>query len=451
MNDAWKKLLPKDSYEVWYPQKLSNLAQEVITFLYQPIIGSDAFSIFWTLVGEPTETSLHAELLNTLDMGLPAFYEGRRRLEGVGLLETYQESTDTQHWIYVLRRPVSAAVFFSDALLSTLLLDRVGEKKFQQLIDRFGEPALDMSGYEKRSASFAEVYGLHPERLQAGEGWLEKAKDQFVPETPLVLGEVLDWQLFDSIVAQAKVQIPSAERRKQLSAYRQLYGLDELTMAQIYIAAADLESNEVTEKSLQREIYQRFQENRTQKIVPKEMPAEIKPADRGTYRKNSLLAEGFGEGEVAVILASEQMAPMVFLQSIKDQKKGYIANDERWALEEVKRKSGLPDAVINILTHYVLVVQNRSVLNSKYLNSIANDWAQKELHTPEAAVQAVKQLAENARTNTERRQPAKRSGRKEKLPDWVQDKVPKAEGKELTTTEKEKLAERIKRLTKEGD
>src|SRR5690606_40762165 len=61
------------------------------------------------------------------------------------------------------------------------------------------------------------------------------------------------------------------------------------------------------------------------------------------------------------------------------QKNGYISKPEEWTLEDVVKKSRLPNAVINILIHYILVIQGNVVFEKGLAYKISNDWAQNKV------------------------------------------------------------------------
>ena len=84
---------PKDGFMVRQNAQLSDVDQKILTFLYQPLIGSNAYSLYmtlWTEVGEETYWSngiLHSELLTVLNIGIPELYQARIKLEAIVLLK----------------------------------------------------------------------------------------------------------------------------------------------------------------------------------------------------------------------------------------------------------------------------------------------------------------------------------------------------------------------------
>ncbi|BCE15873.1 hypothetical protein RSC3_03229 [Bacillus paralicheniformis] len=56
MSNYWKDLLPVDPYVVKSCGLLQDLDRQIVTLLYQPLIGSFSFSLFLTLWGNWSKT-----------------------------------------------------------------------------------------------------------------------------------------------------------------------------------------------------------------------------------------------------------------------------------------------------------------------------------------------------------------------------------------------------------
>ncbi len=73
---SWMELLPIDRYKVSAKGLLHNYDRKVLTMLYQPLIGSRAFSLYMTLWGELEQDRVfgkentHHSLMVTMQMQL---------------------------------------------------------------------------------------------------------------------------------------------------------------------------------------------------------------------------------------------------------------------------------------------------------------------------------------------------------------------------------------------
>ena len=439
MQSAWKQLHPQDSFKIVLASPLTSEDEQILTFLYQPLIGIDAFSIYHLFLSlvKPgqfaSDDAIHAELFNQLNIDLPRLFHGRVKLEGLGLLAVYvREHQQRRQFIYELNAPLKAQDFFNDDVLSLLLLERVGERRYQQLSARFALPNLDTTGFTEVTKKFLDVYTFHEEALTSQNKVLEENKANFPVTSAKALSAVsssFDWPYFLSLLDGLyvdKTQVES-ELRETIFTLHQLYGINELTMKQFVEREIDFVTNKVDLNKLRQQVIQTYhQEQKQHTRVVEQAEAQLSESDQAQRRRNTLQLDGFNAGEIDVISASETYPPMIYMTAIRKQKGGFITNNERWALENIVKKSGLPDSVINILVHYVLVVQNNATFDEKYSSKIANNWAQEKIYSPEAALKKVKeanQKGTSAQGNQSKpRANWKKSGsqRKESLPAWVE-------------------------------
>lgn len=478
MENAWQQVQPKDTFVVRSYQPLTAPEQEVTNFLYQPLLGSEAFSLWINLLAElPTgcfesNVNVHAELLNRMEIGIPQFFQARIKLEGIGLLKTYVKKEEiNQDFLYVLQKPLSASDFFHDEVLSVFLLEKVGEKRYNQLVDLFAVPNASIAeDYQEVSRKFLDVFPFKLEKLQAYQAILQQSQALFITDESKVELKVesttFDWTYFMSLIDGIYINKEQVETklRKTIYTFHQLYGIDELAMQRFLLEATDYLTNRVDEKELRKAIYKQYHQPRKNQAVvaaaenaavTEENQSVLEPAEQAILRQNTLKRLGFTEQEIQIILISESLSPMDFLQSIKEQKGGYVAQSERWTLESICKNANLPNAVINILLHYALVTQDNAVLNQRYAEAIANDWAQKKIFKPEDAILEAKKLQQAAKEKKQKRQADKKQNhtsykgnqvtyRKETLPEWATKEPILAE----TPLPEEKLAALKERLNR---
>lgn len=482
MGYPWKNLSPKDGFLVKQNALLSDIDQKILTFLYQPLIGTAAYSLYmtlWTEIEEEkywSEGILHSELLTVLNIGIPELYQARIKLEAIGLLKTYVQIDTTKLTIYELQAPQTSEVFFKDDLLSLLLLERVGERKFKNLRKRFIVEKIDKQKFQEITKSFLDVFQFDAELLKR-EKELLKEPVSYIGKTansnPKVDPKTFDLKFFYSGLNQQYINRSSItkEIEETILVLHTLYGLDELTMQQFILNASDIETGTIDEKKLKKLVYDDYHNKNQQNIslkdvVEKDIQIDVNQQET---RENDLMKKGLTKEDIAVIEVSEQISPYDFMNSIKEQKGGFVTKPEEWTLEEIVKKANLPTAVINILIHYVLVVKNNPTLDQKLAYKIANDWAQEKVVAPEEAIQKVKKMyLENAekkqqqenrnKTYTQNRSKGNYNNqttiRKETLPDWAKAENNQMEEKPMSEEEKQAFMERLKRIQnfgKEGE
>ena len=132
-------------------------------------------------------------------------------------------------------------------------------------------------------------------------------------------------------------------------------------------------------------------------------------------RFNTLKQNGFSENDVLLIQESENI-PIAFLKAIKAEKNSFMTDSEQWLIKSLVERSPLPNSVINVLVHYVLVVQNNAALSGNYVNNIAAQWSELKLvrqKMPSNMFGALFEVPRKTQPTTNQRQ---KIIREEKLP-----------------------------------
>lgn len=434
MKNAWEYVHPKDTFSVTLIGTLTREDYQTLAEFYQPVIGMTGFTLYHALttfldvdkVGQKDRYFLHADILNQLDIDLQQFYLGRQKLEGIGLLKVYQlEEKDKREWCYQLQPPLSAIKILQDPLLATLLLEKIGERRFNTLSRYYQVIEEPRDNFKEVTESFVNVYQVNHERVLAYEVPEGMTEPEVSLQTQTTTIASFDWQFFNQLIASLKLdeRHMTEQLKPMILSLHQLYGLNELTMKTFVEASVNFETNQVDLSRLQRLIVKR----QTPAIKKSTVSTKIEEAsltekEQLMKRYNQLEKQGYTEGERQVIMISETLYPMVFLEDIKQQKQGFVSEDERWVIRNLVNQTPLSNSVINILVHYCLVIQNNPVLESKYANKIANDWAQTGIKTPEMAIDKVKDMVSKPTTkrkNYSKNNQVVHSSRKESLPKWV--------------------------------
>lgn len=125
-------------YRLVYDELIDMTAVRSLTKVYLPIIGRDAYTLYlaWATIGETSEPkNRHVDLLDQLAMNQQAFLIARSKLEGMGLVKSYKQTTNFgSQWTYRIFPPMAVRAFLSDALLSSLLAHYLGDELFDELV-----------------------------------------------------------------------------------------------------------------------------------------------------------------------------------------------------------------------------------------------------------------------------------------------------------------------------
>lgn len=361
-----EELKPSTFYTVYGEPQLDQSKQDALLYLYQPIIGSNALSLYFTLVSDvsiegKSVSLMHTDLLAAVDTGLMNLVKAREKLEGIGLLETYQKSDNEIgiSLLYQLRSPLIPEKFFQDPLMAYLLMDKVGKRRYEHLVERFKPKTFEKGEVQNITKRFREVYRLDDKAFASHSEILEQTQEAFSDKTEF------DWSLFTQQLKRFNL-ILSHDEREKLQTFQTLYGLNELDLAEYVAKASAGEKNGLNFNYLRQ-------------LINKEKRPKVSAESKETTIDNSTNIGSFSPQELEIIAQSKKIAPVTFLRAIKREKGGFETNTEVRLLEELIGRNLLPKSVINIIINYILVIQNQAVINANYLNAIANDWAQKKL------------------------------------------------------------------------
>ena len=132
----------------------------VLSLLYMPIIGSRAYTLYMTMYSALNRSSntrvvKQSDIIDLFGMNLNSLNVERKRLEAIGLLNTY---FNDEEYVYLLKAPLSARSFFKDGVLAIYLKNRVGEVVFEKLVNIFRLESFDKTGYKNVTEIFDNVF-----------------------------------------------------------------------------------------------------------------------------------------------------------------------------------------------------------------------------------------------------------------------------------------------------
>ncbi|MED3564313.1 Replication initiation and membrane attachment protein, partial [Bacillus xiapuensis] len=270
MAQHWQELIPIDRYIVAANGLLHEYDRKVLTFLYQPLIGSTCFSLYMTLWAELEENRLWSEpsshhlLMNLLGLNLKDIYEARLKLEGIGLLKTYVKMDEEERsFIYELHPPLSPEQFFLDGMLNIFLYRKIGKNHFARLKRFFTDQQKPLEeSFVEVTKEFQDVFAsATPGSLQ----YMQNIQSELNPEDdqqfigrneqkPIVIDvntfnfDLLQAGLNDSLVPK-KALTPKV--KEVISNLAFLYNIDPIQMKNIVLGAIN-ESNEIDSEELRK-------------------------------------------------------------------------------------------------------------------------------------------------------------------------------------------------------
>lgn len=465
MAQHWKEMLPIDRYTVASNGVLHEYDRKIITLLYQPLIGPISMSLYMTLWAQLEENRLwsqdnsHHSLMSFMDLNLKIIYEARLKLEGIGLLKTYvQTSEGVRSFVYELYPPLPPEQFFLDGMLNIYLYQKIGKNQFLKLKHFFSDKSISShDGYEEVTRAFQDVYeSAVPSTLEQSP---EMYKDMSQDSDHIYIGRAsqkgiqidddagFDFDLLLAGLSESLVPKKAINQkvRDAISNLAYLYGIDAIQMKNILISAMDDQEGGVNIEELRksaRDWYQLEHQDKLPQLVDKVQP---------TLKQTVVDAPKTKEEKLIHYL--DTTSPRQLLIDISG---GAVPSKaDLQIIEDVMFKQKLLPGVVNVLIQYVLLKTDMK-LTKGYIDKIASHWSRKKISTVREAMDlAIKEhrqymeWAENKKVpkSTSRKQPI----RTEALPDWFNEKDNEAaplQKDDQFEDKKRELEERLKKYKK---
>ncbi len=148
-------------FHIYSSFNLSSDDVSALSLLYAPLIGNDAFTLYMGLSALlnrnnlKSEEIIHQDLFDIYSLKPVDFLKSKNKLEGIGLLLTYEKNGD---YIYVLLPPLSPKNFIKDAIYGLYLYSKVRKETYEFIKNHFSIEKPEVSGYKEITKSFDEVY-----------------------------------------------------------------------------------------------------------------------------------------------------------------------------------------------------------------------------------------------------------------------------------------------------
>ena len=401
------KILPADSYVVVNKSIITDNDLKVLNMLYLPLIGSLPIMLYNTLVNDLNKQGTssvdleHAHLLSNLHTTSEELVDARNMLEGIGLIKTYFKADTINKYIYELYSPVSAHEFFSHPLFNIILYNNVGKKEYERLFDYFKVPKINKEGYTEVTHTFNQVFKSQP----ADYTVMYKDNVRKYNKLKLNINTSFDINmLIETMPKQIDKKIFTRDLQELIMLLAYLYDIDVLKMQDI-IKVCINEKGLVNRDELRkvcRDYYQIDHSGMLPTMTLLTQPSYL----RKPIGDNSKMAK--------MIYTFETVSPLDFLKSKHHD--GEVVKRDVKLLEDLLIDYKLKPGVVNVLVDYVLRT-NDNKLTRNLIETIAGQWARKNVETVEEAIEIAKKTY-NSKTNI-----GKKDVREVKKPVWFDENV----------------------------
>ena len=427
-------ILPADTFVVVNRTILNESDRKIISMLYQPIIGSIATSLYYTLWADLDKSELlsdeytHHHLMTSLRVKMDAIVTARKKLEGIGLLKTFVKAEASNSYVYEIFSPISAYEFFNHPILNVVLYNNVGKKEYENILKYFKVPKINLSSYEEITSRFDEVFESVPGTL-----YNNLNEDLRVNKTGQIkIDNSFDFDLLISSVPEGIISNKtfSLEVKTLINNLSYVYNLDALEMKSSILNS--IKENGLIDKNLLRKnvrnYYKYENENKLPSLIYKSQPE---------YLKNPI---GLADKRAKMVYVFENTSPYNFLKGANKGIRPSIRDLN--LLETLLTDFKLNPGVVNVLVDYVLKINNKK-LTRNYVEAIASQWKRLNVETVEEAMKAAEKEYKKESRNTQNKSLPKVIN-DEKLPEWFNKNIKK---EKISEADEKSLKEMLKEFS----
>ncbi len=225
---------------------ISSEDTKVLTLLYQPLIGNEAFGLYMTLINLVDRNELKSDLfmfsflLDVLNVKENNFIKNKEKLEAVGLLTSLVKGDIS---MFKVSMPLKARQFFTDGILGAYLKSEIGEDNFNILFNYFTVKEVSTKGYINETKTFDEVFSVKDLEVIKSDKFIISRKNG----NGIVLKESFDFEkLFEGLPERLKKRTIFPKRIvTQISSIMYVYQFTFKEMIKIISDSYDEENKKI--------------------------------------------------------------------------------------------------------------------------------------------------------------------------------------------------------------
>ncbi len=417
-------LAPADKYIINNKGIITDSDIKVLVNLYQPIIGSNAVSLYLTLLNDLDKKDIsvsfnHHHLMTLMQLKLDIIKEARDKLEGIGLLKTYFKQGEIDEYLYVLYSPLSAYEFFNHPILNVVLYNNIGVLEYEKLQEYYKVSRISVKDYQDITRDFESVFtsSINQNLLFDNSSIIDKQTRDIIVKSDIDI---------DLLIASIPKRLVSPkcftdDVRDLIIKLAYLYKIDNLNMQGLVRNSLN-ERGMIDKTELRnscRNYYQFENNGRLPTLIYNRQPE---------YLKTPL---GVDSKLAKLIYSFENTSPYDFLR--KSYGNTEPTNRDKKLIENLMLEQKLNPGVVNVLIDYVLKVNNKK-LNKDYIETIVGQWKRLKVETVVDAMEVCKKEHKKIKkiiNKNDNKDTKSILVKEEVLPSWFnQEQVKKTEGLE---------------------
>jgi replication initiation and membrane attachment protein len=427
-----KTILPADTYTVINRTILTDFERKTIISLYEPIIGVNAVSLYFTLWqdvdrnGASTNKYNHHHLMAILKLGLEPLTLARRTLESMGLLRSFYKAGDINDYIYEIYSPLSPYEFFNHPIFNVVLYNNVGQTEYEALVKYYKKQPSNPKDYEEVTSSLdVNFKSISMTSLTNEQDMQNLQKTESIG--PNIDEKYIDFDLLISSLPKNLVNEKAFNKRTRnlINSLAFVYDLDTLKMSELLRMVIN-ENGVIDKETLRlnaRKYYQFNNSGSLPTLIYRTQPEHLKTPEGDTSNRGKM------------IYIFENTSPYDFLRS-KYHGSEPTARDLK-LLEYLAIDLELSPSVINVLIDYVLK-SNNNKLTQAYVETIAGQWKRMNIQTADAAMRTAEKEHKKNKTKVFTNKTSKKEA---PTPIWFNEQQ---EVKEISDEDKQELESMLK-------
>lgn len=395
---------PKQPFYVANQVEVSAASQKVLTYLYQPLVGALGVGLYLTLVNEYDSVPFNSDyrtlyqLQEQTNSNLKNLFDSLHYLEATGLVKTFIGNNPALGEIIIFKlQPVPTATeFFKTFLLSSLLLERIGEVAYERLVKEFTPRTfIGLKDAREVTSAFFDVFKLNETTAITPPDQVTQAakKVEVGNKRVLKVGRTdlrIDWEYLRMQLEAYHINGEEVvDKRRDISQIIQFYQLSEIEFAQLAVKTLSPGEDELDIKAIQKVANNEYGTSRTRNSVRKQIQNQ---------EESYVLPTALNKSDKEVLLEVESKAALTYLYDLKNRLGGMVTSDEKRVTFVLRDKYGFTDPLINLIVYACL--SEYPTLSMKYAETTANDWLREKKATP---IKALARIREKQKGKQQRR------------------------------------------------
>lgn len=369
--------LPADTFIVSNKTVLNNNDLGILLNLYQPLVGNDSISLYYTLWSYLDKSELmsnewtHHHLLTNMQITILEIDDARVKLEAIGLLKTYLKKGNINNYIYELYSPMSASEFINNPVLATALYNAIGKLEYEKIINFYKIPNLNLRGYEDITKNFSDVFGFNNNCVNDNLIYdLRKSRYR-----NLEILSKIDINTIFSLIPDELLNKKTINKDMKEYIYNiaYIYNYDNDDMISL-IRNSINDIHKIDKKLLRENASNYYSFNNLGKLpslIYKNQPEYLRKQISDDSKRSK------------IIYMFETTSPYDFINS--KYKNSNPTGTDLKIIAHLLLDLNLKPGVVNVLLDYVLKINNNR-LSKAYVDTIASQWSKSNIETVEDAM-----------------------------------------------------------------